>query len=120
VPPVPAVIRPVSVVAETQSAVAEPPPTVAKVRGETVRYLPKRGWLQVEILDKSVPCVLDLDTQHTVIGPAYVGHNRMKPSDVTETIVNGRTVKVIGRSGILYHIGDIARFISSISRQKVL
>jgi len=49
--------------------------------------------------------MLDLDTQHTVIGPAYVGHKRMKPSDVTETVVNGKTVPVVGRSGIWYHIG---------------
>jgi len=50
--------------------------------------------------------MLDLDTQHTVIGPAYAGHNRMKPLDVMETVVNGKTVKVIGRSGIMYHIGN--------------
>jgi len=30
----------------------------------------------------------------------------MKPSDITETVVNGKTVKVIGRSGIWYHIGS--------------
>jgi len=99
VPLVPAAIR-------TVSAVVEPPPTVAQVQVKTVRYPPKRGWLQVEVQDKSVPCMLDLDTQHTVIGPAYVGHKRMKPSDVTETVVNGKTVPVVGRSGIWYRIGS--------------
>jgi len=105
-PIVSAAIRPVSVVAETPvSAVVETPPVVARVRAKTVRYPPKRGWIQVEVQDKSVPCMLDLDTQLTVIGPAYVGHKRMKPSDVTETVVNGKTVPVVGRSGIWYRIG---------------
>jgi len=39
------------------------------------------------------------------MGPAYVGHKRMKPSDITETVVNGKTVKVVGRSVIWYRIG---------------
>jgi len=104
VPLVPAAIR-------TVSAVAEAPPTVAEVQVKTVKYPPKRGWLQVEVHDKSVPCMLDLDTQHTVIGPAYVGHKRMKPSDVTEAQVNGKTVPMIGRSGIMYHLGDHDRII---------
>jgi len=101
---VPAAIRTVSAVAETPSAIAQ-------VRVKTVKYPPKRSWLQVEVQEKSVPCMLDLDTQHTVIGPAYVGHKWMKPSDITETVVNGKTVKVIGRSGIIYHLGDHDRII---------
>jgi len=90
VPLVPAAIR-------TVSAVTEAPPAVAQAQVKTVKYPPKHGWLQVEVQDKSVPCMLDLDTQHTVISPAYVGHKRMKPSDVTEAQVNGKTVPVIGQ-----------------------
>ena len=39
----------------------------------------------------------DSDDPAPVIGPAYVGHKWMKPSDVTEAQVNGKTVPVIGQ-----------------------
>ena len=88
------------VVSTPEQPVAPPPvvgtpQAVAQVEVRSVESRPKRGWLQVEVQEKPVPCMVDLDTRHTVIGPAFVGHKRMKPSDVTETLVNRKAVTVV-------------------------
>jgi len=81
---------------------APPAPAVTQV----VDYKPERGWVGVEFRDEPIRCMIDLGIQVAALGEKFLEGLPWPRGKESCTVVNGKTVKVVGQTLIMFRLAS--------------